>query len=83
MTGARPFATSTHSAMTPLLLVVASSAGALAGRADRHQPVRPLAELPGDMLLKRGLVDAPLRNGVISATNDPLNMASSRSSASS
>src|SRR5947199_7764145 len=30
---------------------------ALAGRADRHQAVRALADLPGDVLLKRGFVD--------------------------
>ena len=60
MTGARPFATSTHS----LIRRSCSSSlqrRALAGRADRHQPVRALAELPGDVLLKGLVVDRAVR----------------------
>ena len=39
------------------LLFLVFERRALAGRADRHQAMRSLANLPGDVFLKRGLVD--------------------------
>ena len=60
MTGARPLATSTQSSIRRSLLVVFERR-AFAGRADRHQAVRALADLPGDMLLKGGFVDLTVR----------------------
>ena len=50
-----PLATSTHSVDQPLLLVIGERRR-FAGRAARHQSVRALADLPGHMLLKGGLV---------------------------
>jgi hypothetical protein len=61
------------------LLLVVFKGRAFAGRADRHQPVSALAELPGDMLLKRLVVDRavpergdqrnqrPLEHGILPA----------------
>ena len=37
-----------------------------------------LFNLPSDMILKLGFVDASVAEGVINATNDPLNIVSSR-----